>query len=260
MGQLRYRHIVLHRYRSGVCGIHLFQQPLEAMIDVIIEAARPFLVIAGVEFQIWDASGKANRNVAGLAHARRIAVRCADASGDTVVIAREDLPEFLAGVLHWNFHCWDAEHPPLPGQLTRQAEGLLRAKQNKLDYPLIHLLGGARLFVDSHDDTSLTIQGNGRSLARTVLVRALESLVMSVYEDFPSVRKADIEIAEVPVEVIDYFWASLPSFTIVADGVPAKPGRVRLRFGAVGDANHGVEPNGYLDYDTRTGRWRHRYQ
>lgn len=250
-------HGAFTRSRSGICALDLFRQDIAGARDLLIAHARPLLVVGWLDYIIEDKGGKAERDLATLAHVRKVAHRAFD-DGDVIVIERDDLARLLDGVLHWNFHCWDAADPFSPALLKHQFGGIKKAWQDGTRPSLRHL-PGARIFVDSHDDTMLFVEAHGMPLLHALFARAVERLVDVVIER-RGARPADFgRVAPLPVSFVEYIAAELPEFALSVSERQVKPHRIRLDYSGMAGNGEGAQRRGSFDYDARTGFWRHRF-
>jgi hypothetical protein len=250
-------HGAFTRSRSGICTLDLFRQDIDGVRDLLIAHARPILVVGWLDYVIEGGGGKAERDLATLAHVHKVAHRAFE-DGDVIVIERANLERLLAEIWHWNFHCWDAADAFSTALLKRQIGGIKKAWQDDARPSLRHL-PGARIFVDCHDDSMLSVEAHGEALIHALFTRAVERLVDVVIER-RGARPADFgRVAPLPMSFVEYIATELPEFALSVSERQAKPHRVRLDYTGTAGNGEDARRRGSLDYDARTGFWRHHF-
>lgn len=260
----------LRRFRSDVWQLHLFPVSVEAILETLVQYAQPLVVICGLHYLAYHQPGgqRAERSVVHLAQHVRITYRRHPARDDLLVIQREDLAALLDPIYHWNFHCWDTARVPLPSVLAKQAEIIKRAGRRRQDTAMLHLLDGARVFMDSHDDAYLTVEGRDPSFVRTVFANALRSYAAQTIAGALHRLDPPEPVADMPDQVIDYFWTPAHGWEfrpVQIRGSGPRVERVRLGFAPTGPGLEGwigtreFVPTGHLDYNVRHRGWRLRY-
>ena len=247
-------------FRSGVCRVSLVSQSVDNITNLIAQHAGPVVVVFDVAHYDLDANGRTVKDLAQLAHT--LAIPWRDFDGGILAIESAGFPAFVDGISQYNFRCFDARRWPPAPVVARQVEAARNTARRQDGPPVLHLLDGARLFVSSHDNVFLTVEARDPALVRAVFARTLEDQVAAALAAARGRPGPDIPVAPVPDEIIDYFWSTLPTFTIHIGEGPTKPGRVRVAFADSNQAHRPptFEPVGHIDYDLRTSRWVHRYR
>jgi hypothetical protein len=249
------------RFRSGVHRLQLFALSVVEILDVVLPYAQPTVLVFGVSYFVRDMRPRGEQSLADLADVLRIPCD-ASPDRDIIAIAREDLETILSGIFHWNFHCWDAPRVPLRSVMNRQAAVMENQSRWLHDTPALHLLDGARLFIYSHDDEYLTVESRQQSFVKEVFSRALQKMAARAMDRAAGTVSA--KAAEVPTEVIDHLWATVPAFEFRAALPAPTDRRVSVAFGAhdIGQWplwQRDFQPRGHLLYDRPSGVWMIRY-
>jgi hypothetical protein len=131
-----------------------------------------------------------------------------------------------------------------------------------LGRPALHFLDGARLYVGSHDGEILTVESRQRPFLQEVFSRALQAATARAIDRATGTVRT--QVAEVPADVIDYLWATVPVFEFRAARPAPNDPRVSVAFGpremgywAIGQQD--FQPRGHLLYDRPSGAWIIRY-
>lgn len=281
---------------GGGCLVRLFPVAVRQVLDLLLAGAAPYVLLADVDFHTYTSRTLGVSTLSDLTRAVGIPVAGSSPDGDVVVLRREDVVGLLLHIGHWNLHCWDAEQvPALPGVPERQRmhrevgapgrragarDGRGSLQRRRRTDAAVRWRRWTTFFLDSHDDTDLSVECHAVALARAVLRRAVagvaqRALGAAPHLSRPRVRGAQtpatpgssalprpVAVADPPEALIEAVLGAAPDFGLWAEPVPARPTRVRLAYGA--NAKHGwnyeaVEPSGHLEYDTATGVWRHRF-
>ena len=252
------------RWQTDVCRLRLFPQSVAGIADLLERHAQRALVLSSVDYVAHVGGRNAERGLSWLARAGGVRWWSRTQRDDAITIPRDCLGHLLAGISHWNLHCWDAPEPPAPLELSRLTRPFAHgAKGPGRDRPALHRLEAAWFFVDSHDDTDLTVETRGPALACAVFARAAASLVQAAGAT-AGAGTGPPPTAPLPDALIQRLWSGAPTFELRASPVPARPGRVRITYAPL-SAGHialpgSSEPLGHVEYDPDAAAWRHRYR
>ena len=246
----------LTRFRSGVYRLDLFPYGSINGLEFLEQHSQPFIVVTAFSYFLSDEPTRTH-HIADLARRNRIPFQT-HAKHEVLAIAREDLRALVAGAYFWNIICWDAGHAPLPSELAEQAALVARAGLWRPRTAALQVLGGAQLYLWSHDDAYFQFEARRPEAVRQVYADALANAVAKVAEGAPG---QSVKIEPAPDTLIDHLWQTVPSFELRIAPRSGKPGRVRVRFGERRSPAETADFQavGSVEYDLASGRWVHRY-